>query len=317
MFRTKYFLNPETLLFEKVRLPLRVKIRNGIICVVALLGIAAGGRLLLDKKFDSPRIKYFTERNAELRGTYEQLNDSINAAEMLLADIQLRDDEMYRSVFDMKPIPSSVREAGFGGSENYEGMLFSHNEKIVSNTARKLEKLSTKARIQSKSLEDLYVKAREQQAFISHKPSIQPLSPGDRYWLTSTFGYRRDPFTGAKRMHAGLDMAGNVGLKVYATGDGVVTIARLSLYGYGREIELDHGFGYATRYGHLSKILVTKGEKVKRGQLIGELGSTGRSTGPHLHYEVRYHHKPLNPLYYFYENLSANEFDKITAQVNN
>ena len=118
-------------------------------------------------------------------------------------------------------------------------------------------------------------------------------------------------------MHAGLDMAGNVGLKVYATGDGVVTIAQMSLYGYGREIEIDHGFGYTTRYGHLSKILVKKGEKVKRGQLIGELGSTGRSTGPHLHYEVRYHDKAFNPLYYFYENLSPVEFGEITAQVNN
>ena len=272
---------------------------------------------MLDKKIDSPRIKFFTEKNTELRHSYEKLNKTITSAENVLADIQLRDDELYRSVFDMQPIPSSVREAGFGGSENYEGMLYSRNAKIVSNTARKLEKLSTKARIQSMSLEDLYVKAREQQKFISHKPSIQPLSPGDRYWLTSTFGFRSDPFTGARRMHAGLDMAGDIGLKVYATGDGVVTTAKMSLYGYGREVEINHGFGYASRYGHLSKILVKKGEQVKRGQLIGELGSSGRSTGPHLHYEVRYHDKALNPLYYFFENLSPNEFDKITAQVNN
>ena len=251
-----------------------------------------------------------------LKHSYAELNNAILSAESILKDIQLRDDEMYRSVFNMEPIPGSVREAGFGGSENYEAMLFSRNVKIVTNTARKLEKLTTKARIQSKSLTDLYAKAREQQKFVSHKPSIQPLSPGDKFWLTSSFGYRQDPFTGARRMHAGLDMAGNIGLKIYATGDGVVTTARLNVHGYGKEIEIDHGFGYASRYGHLSKILVKQGDKVKRGQLIGELGSTGRSTGPHLHYEVRFHDTPLNPLLYYYEDLSPVEFDKITAQVN-
>ncbi len=317
MFKTKYYLNPDTLLFEKVHKPLRIKIRNGLICFIALVAFAAGSRLMFDKSFDSPRIKYFTEKNQIIKKSYNQLNDSIKMDETLLANIQLRDDELYRSVFDMKPIPSSVREAGFGGSENYEGMLFSQNDRIVSSTARKLEKLSMKARIQSMSLDDLYVKAREQKRFVSHKPFIQPLSPGDRFWLTSTFGYRSDPFTGARKMHAGLDMAGNIGLKVYATGDGLVTTAEYNSSGYGKEIVIDHGYGYTSRYGHLSKILVKRGEKIKRGQLIGRLGDTGRSTGPHLHYEVRYQDKALNPLFYFFEDLSAGEFDKIICQADN
>jgi murein DD-endopeptidase MepM/ murein hydrolase activator NlpD len=317
MFRAKYHLNPETLLFEKVRIPLRKKVRNGVLGFMVMSAVAAGGRLLLDKHFDSPRIKYFTERNQELRNAYSDLNESINGAESVLSDIQNRDDKVYRSVFDMDPIPGSVREAGFGGSENYEGMLLSRKDRIVSTTARKLEKLSMKARIQSKSLTDLYLKATEQQKFISHRPSIQPISPADHYWLTSTFGYRSDPFTGARKMHAGLDMAGNIGLSIYATGDGVVTSAQFNPYGYGREIQINHGFGYSSIYGHLSKILVKKGERIKRGQLIGELGSTGRSTGPHLHYEIRYHDRAINPLYYFYENLSPGEFFKMTAQANN
>ncbi len=317
MFRKKYYLNPDTLLFEKVQKPFQVKVRNGFISIALLLALAAGVRMLLDKDFDSPRIKYFTLQNQELKKEYFRLNDSIRVAEQLLAGIQLRDDELYRSVFDMKPIPSSVREAGFGGSENYEGILYSRNEKVVANTARKLEKLTTKVRIQSMSLKDLYVKAREQQKFVSHKPSLQPLSPGDKFWLTSTFGYRSDPFTGARKMHAGLDMAGDVGLKVYATGDGLVTTAFFNRHGYGREIVIDHGYGYTSIYGHLSKILVKEGERIKRGQLLGELGSTGRSTGPHLHYEVRFHNNALNPLYYFFEDLSPIEFEKITARVNN
>ncbi len=316
MFRAKYYLNPETLLFEKVRKPLRVKIRDGLICFVALAGLASGSRLMFDEHFDSPRIRNFTEENEALKQSYVQLGHEIKSAGELLSDIQLRDDKVYRSVFDMKPIPSSVREAGFGGSENYEGILFSRNEKVVSNTARQLEKLATKARIQSMSLNDLYQKAKEQQKFLSHKPSMQPLSPGDKFWITSTFGYRRDPFNGSRRMHAGVDMAGNIGLKVYATGDGTVTIAEYNFHGYGREVAIDHGYGYSTRYGHLSKIYVKRGEKVKRGQLIGELGSSGRSTGPHLHYEIRYKNRALNPMYFYYEDLLPSEFDKITAMVN-
>ena len=189
------------------------------------------------------------------------------------------------------PFPGQSVKLVLGVPKIMKACLLSRKERIVSNTARKLEKLSTKARIQSKSLADLYQKATEQQKFISHRPSLQPISPADRYWLTSTFGYRSDPFTGAKRMHAGLDMAGNTGLSIYATGDGTVVSAHFNAYGYGREIEIDHGFGYTTVYGHLSKILVKKGDRIKRGQLIGELGSTGRSTGPHLHYEVRYNDK--------------------------
>jgi murein DD-endopeptidase MepM/ murein hydrolase activator NlpD len=166
--------------------------------------------------------------------------------------------------------------------------------------------------IQSNSLNDLMNIAIEKQRYLAHIPSLQPISPSDKYWLTSTFGLRFDPFTKGRRFHQGIDLAGQTGLKIYATGEGKITLAQKDK-GYGNEIVIDHGYDFKTRYAHLHKMHVKKGDVVKRGQLIGELGSTGRSTGPHLHYEVLYKSKAVNPLYYFYENLSPEEFTQLTV----
>lgn len=311
MRRKKFYFNKETLQYEKLQKPLKRKIRDGFIYVAALSVIFIGARLLIDKKFTSPKVNYFTQENTELREAYSQLNSKINLAEGYLYDIQKRDDIVYRSVFELDPIPASVREAGFGGNEDYFSNLFSRDAQFVKETAQKLDELSTKVKVQSVSLTDLYRKAKEQSLLLERKPTIQPISPGDRFWLTSTFGIRWDPFTRNRRMHHGIDMAGQIGLNIYATGAGVVEVAGYNRHGYGNEVIVNHGFGYRTIYAHLEEILVNVGDKVKRGQLVGELGSTGRSTGPHLHYEIRKDNRPVNPMYFFYENLSAAEYDKI------
>jgi murein DD-endopeptidase MepM/ murein hydrolase activator NlpD len=313
MFRERYYFDRNTLRFEKVKKPLKRKLRDGLIYFTILSLIAIGFRIVYDEHFTSTKLKRMAEKNEMLKAGYSLLNNEILQAEKLLTGIQIRDDKVYRSVFNMDPIPGSVREAGFGGSESYYHLLFSRNAPIVTNTAKKLEKLLTKARIQSLSLNDLVVLARKQQQFLSCRPSIQPISPQDNFWLTSTFGMRFDPFTKRKKYHHGLDLAGDVGLKIYATGDGKIVTTHHSNSGYGNEVVIDHGFGYVTRYAHLSKILVKKGEVVTRGQQIGKLGSTGRSTGPHLHYEVLFNSKPVNPMYYYYEDLSGDEFQKMVA----
>lgn len=272
-----------------------------------------GARITVDESYASFKVKYFTEVNKELRDDYAQLNNRINLAENILGELQKRDDKVYRSVFDLEPIPSSVREAGFGGSEKYYPQLYTRDIDFVSNTAQKLDQLSNKVKVQSLSLSHLYLKAQEQQLILMQKPSISPISPADEVWLSSSYGYRKDPFTNFKRMHHGIDLAGEVGIKIFATGNGICELAKANRYGYGKEIIIDHGFGYTTIYAHLNKIYVKEGETVKRGQLIGELGNTGRSTGPHLHYEVWENNKPVNPIYFFYENLSPLEYLEIAS----
>jgi murein DD-endopeptidase MepM/ murein hydrolase activator NlpD len=317
MLRTKYYLNTETLRFEKVRHPLRKKLLNTSFYFVILLIIASGLRLGFDKIAESPKVVIYTEKNKELKSAYDFLMNEISRAEGLLTDLQERDVRLYRSILELNPIPQSIREAGFGGSENYRDFLMSRSDEKVVTTARQLEKLFTKVKIQSISLNDITDIAKMQKALIAGRPSLHPISPAETVWLSSSFGYRFDPFHRGRRMHQGIDLAGNPGIKIYASGDGKVVDAAMSRQGYGREVYIDHGFGYTSRYAHLLKIHVKSGQQVKRGQLIGELGNTGRSTGPHLHYEVRLHDKALNPMYFFFENLTASEYSEIIAQVSN
>lgn len=313
MFKGNYYFNNETLRFERSRTPVRRKVVNALIYMSIMVVLATGLRLLTDIVFSSPKLKYLSLRGNELRDEYRSLNNIISKSEFYLSEIQKRDDRMYRSVFDLDPVPASVREAGYGGTDIYNGDLTSgRSNQLVYNTALKLEKLSNKAKVQSGSLYDLFGKAQSQQKLIASKPSIQPISPGDTFRITSYFGFRWDPFTHNRRMHQGIDLAGETGLKIYATGDGTVISAIDAKNGYGKEVIIDHGFGYITRYAHLNRIDVEMGQRLKRGQYIGRLGSTGRSTGPHLHYEVIYNDRAMNPLLYYYEDLAPGEYELIT-----
>jgi murein DD-endopeptidase MepM/ murein hydrolase activator NlpD len=315
MFKEKYYYNPVTLRFERNNPPFKKKMGDFSLYLVVIVLASVILRVGFDRFLNSPKIGHFSSQNQLLRMEYKQLNDKIARAELLLQEVQKRDDKLYRSVFDLGPVPSSVREAGYGGSEiPYAGLASNGNSDMVNKTAFNLEKLSTKAKVQSGSLVDLYVIAQSQQKLIASKPSIQPLSPADSFRITSSFGFRWDPFTNIRKMHQGLDMAGEIGLKVFATGDGIVISAEDGKNGYGREIIIDHGFGYITRYAHLQKIDVKLGQSVKRGQYLGRLGSSGRSTGPHLHYEVIFENKSVNPMLFYYENLNPVEFNEITAQ---
>lgn len=317
MFRRKYYLNPETLRFERDCKPPRKRLYNTLAGFVLLIIISAALRIGFDYYTDSPKLSYLVEKNQQLKLSYDFLNKEIAKSEGLLSEIQNRDDHFYRAILDLSPIPHSIRDAGVGGSENISDLLLSRSAHFAVATANQLEKLANRVKIQVLSLEDLSDVTYHQQKLIAGKPSIQPISPSDNFWLTSNYGMRLDPFSRTRRFHQGIDLAGRIGLQVYATGDGVIVDASTSRYGYGKEVLIDHGYGYTSRYAHLYKIVVTSGDKVKRGQLIGLLGSTGRSTGPHLHYEVRYNDKALNPMYYFYEDLSPEEYSEIVAQTIN
>jgi murein DD-endopeptidase MepM/ murein hydrolase activator NlpD len=314
MIREKYIFNPETLRFERDIPSLRKKITDLTLYLAIIILIAAGLRISFDNLLQLPKIGHFSTQNQKLRSEYNQLNEKIAIAELLLQEVQKRDDKVYRSVFDLGPLPGSVREAGFGGSEvPFGGLASNGNSEMVNKTASELEKLSTKVKVQSGYLFDLYIKAQSKQKLIASKPSIQPISPADSFRITSSFGFRWDPFTNKRRMHQGLDLAGEVGLKIFATGNGIVISAEDGKNGYGKEVIIDHGFGYISRYAHLQRIDVKLGQTIKRGQYLGRLGSTGRSTGPHLHYEIIYDNKTVNPRLFYFENLNPLEFSTITT----
>ncbi len=311
MFGRKYRINPETLRIEQARLPLRKRLFLGSVVLVFILATAIGMRILFDQHAKSPRLVYHERNNVQLRNEYQQLLAEIQQDEQMLENFRIKDDRFYRSIFGLDPLPQSIREAGTGGSEMFPSLNAISDPEIVRSAFGELENIRMKATIQLSSFEDLEAAARHNQELLACKPLLQPISPADQYWLTSTYGYRKDPFTKQRRAHFGIDLAGQHGLEVHAAGDGIVQLSEHSRYGYGNEVIIKHGFGYSSRYAHLQDIKVKPGEKVKRGQVIGTLGSSGRSTGPHLHYEIHLNGKTINPIYYYFENISADEYARI------
>lgn len=314
MFGRKYYINPETLRFEERKLTPIKRLRNAFFIGSGLLILALVMRVGYEQYAKSPRLVYYENKNDELRSEYKMLNSLIQLDELHLAELKRKDDRFYRSILGLAPLPSSIREAGTGGSPRHSALQSISDPEMVIDVIAKLDKVFTKARIQSNSFEDLEERAIKNQALIACKPSIQPISPEDKFWMTSTFGYRSDPFTKRRTNHRGIDLAGPYGLDIHSTGEGIVITAEYNRHGYGREVIVDHGFGYKSRYAHLQEITVEKGDKVKRGQLIGKLGSTGRSTGPHLHYEVQFNRKAINPLYCFFEDITPKEYKIISGR---
>ena len=316
MLGRKYYINPETLRFERVRLSTRQWIRYSFIFTIGLIALAVLLRYGFERFYPTPRQLIYERFNATLRSDYLALNANLQEVEFKLTELKNRDDRLYRSILSLDPVPASIREAGTGGAEPYVMLRNLSEPDMVRDIFKKIDKISNRMQIQSSSLERVYDEAVVNQQYLACKPSIQPISPADHFWMTSTYGYRCDPFTKRRTPHRGIDLAGPYGLAIYATGDGTVISACYSTYGYGKEVLVDHGFGFTSRYAHMRDILVTPGQKLKRGEPLGTLGSTGRSTGPHLHYEVRQNGRTVNPMYFFYENLSPLEYAKLTARVN-
>lgn len=314
MFSRKYRINPETLRYEEAVLPAGKRLVVGALAIAVLLGTAVGMRALYDQHAKSPRLVYHEKKNAQLRSEYDALSSNLQQDEQLLADFRRKDDRLYRSIFGMDPLPYSIREAGTGGAVMYTSLQSISDPNVVVDAYDKIDKVLMKARIQSSSFNDLEEAAIHHNQLLASKPLINPISPANRTWLTSSFGYRTDPFTKTRRLHNGIDIAGRAGMEIHATGDGLVKIAEYNRHGYGKEVLIDHGYGYTTRYAHLQDILVKRGERVKRGEVIGTLGSSGRSTGPHLHYEVRYNNRAINPMHHYFENLTPGEYDLIAKR---
>jgi len=237
----------------------------------------------------------------------------MNQVSAILENMQNRDDNIYRTIFEAEPIPDNIRKAGFGGEDRYKDLKGYDNTELMKNTTTRLDVISRQLYIQSKSFDELILLAKSKEKMLSCLPAIQPVSK-TRCNIVSGFGYRIHPVYKTARMHTGIDFAAKTGTPIYATGDGTVIDPKGNQSGYGIVCIINHGFGFQSLYGHMSKMIVRPGDKVTRGQVIGFVGSTGLSVAPHCHYEIIKNGVKINPVNYFYNDLTPQEYEKVIEQ---
>lgn len=310
----KYVFNPKTLSFDRFVEPVVNKVGRVVVFLLSTFVFAIGIVALVFLFFGSPKEKMQAREIEYMRLQYQILEDRMNHMEVIVEDLQERDNDVYRVIFEADPITSSVRQSGFSRPDRYEDLLGYKNSDIVMEVAGKLDTLASQLYYQSISYDEVFEMARNKAEMLSCIPAIIPIKESDIKQISSYFGYRTDPVYKVTKYHSGMDFAASPGTDVYATGDGVVEKVESNYWGYGNIITLDHGYGYKTQYAHLKKFAVKKGQKVKRGQLIGYVGSTGKATGPHLHYEVLKNNDQVDPLHYFFNDLSPEQYEKILEQ---
>ena len=261
----------------------------------------------------TPKEKILKRENSNLALKMELLERRIYESLGTLDEIQQRDNHIYRAIFEADTIPSTLREGGFGGANHYQKYEGFRTSDLLISTATLLDQFTWRTYMQSKSFDEVISLAKNKEQMILCIPAIQPVSVKDLTRISDYFGLRRDPFTRERKLHLGIDFVGPKGINVYSTGNGRVVSAEFSFFGYGNVVVIDHGFGYQTRYAHLQKITVSSGEEVVRGQVIGYLGNSGRSTGPHLHYEVVHRGKPVDPINYF-NDMNPEEYEAMVKK---
>jgi len=311
MPRTKYIFNETTQTYEPLKRSASQHIFRISLFLISSIAVATMIFVFSFTLFESPKEKMMDREIAQYKLQYKIMNDRLGRIQSMLDELANKDDNIYRVIFDAEPIPKSVRQAGYGGANRYDKLEGYENSILLKQTAEKLDKIASEIYVQSKSFDDVYKLAREKEKMLRSIPAIQPVKSTDLKRISSYFGYRIDPIYKVKKFHYGVDFSSTKGSPVFATGDGVIKKIRHSRRGYGNSIEIDQGYGYKTFYAHLSKILVKRGQKVKRGETIGLVGNTGKSTAPHLHYEVIKNNHKINPIYYFYNDLSPKQFDEM------
>ncbi len=307
----RYVFNSKTLSYEVKKRSKRSRFFRSLMLFAVSLGMAMFYFWLYAYVLDlePPKTALLKKKNAEWCSRVEMLNRKLDESSEALTSLQMRDDDIYRSIFGMNDIPSEVRNAGFGGVNRYAHYDDVDPNGLLKKTAVRIDVLTKKTFVQSKSFDEVAQLSRRAGEMASCIPAIPPMNPDPKkYRFTSQFGYRRDPFTGRSKRHTGVDFAMKPGNPIYSTGDGVVESVKFELFGYGNQVVIDHGFGYKTRYAHLKSVGVAEGMKVKRGECIGLSGNSGRSSGPHLHYEVLYRDSHVNPANYFDLSITPEEY---------
>ncbi len=313
MSKVKYYYDTDTLSYRKIE---RRKGRRFGMILLYVLGMVLSGFLLLlvylnIPAIETPREKIAKRELANMQLQFELLNRKMNEIEEVLANVEERDDNIYRLYFEANPVPDEQRRAGFGGINRYRDLEGFDNSRLIISTSRRMDILTKQLVVQSKSLDEITILAEEKEKLLAAIPAIQPVHNEDLSRMASGYGFRTDPFTKARKFHHGMDFTAPRGTPIFATGDARVAKADNTASGYGNHIVLDHGFGYETLYAHLHKYNVRVGQRVKRGDIIGFVGSTGRSQAPHLHYEVFKDGERINPINFYYGNLTAEEFDRL------
>ncbi len=318
MAKVKYYYDQESLSYRKIEVKNRRKVRNvlAFVTAAALFGVGFMLFLLSTSLLSTPTEISQARELENYKLNYEQLQRKMTHVEEVLEHLQERDNQIYRVVFETNPISEDVRKAGFGGANRYKNLEGFTNSDVIISTTKRLDILSKQMVVQSKSFDEIQRLAVDKEKLLAAIPSIQPIANDDLTRMASGFGWRTDPFTKARRRHKGMDFTAPRGTPVYATSDGTIKRADARSLGYGKHIRVDHGFGYVTLYAHLSGYNVKRGQRVKRGDIIGYVGNTGRSQAPHLHYEIQKDGKAVNPINFYSGDLNPEEFEAMLEAAN-
>lgn len=311
MAKIKYYYDTKTLSYKRIQLSKLEKTKRYLLLFSSSLFLSLAILLVFFQFFDSPKENKLKNEIQNLSTQYKVIDENMRQIEIVLDDIQQRDDNIYRTIFEADPIPKSIRKQGFGGVNRYKKFAGYSNSDIIISTTKKIDQLTKQLYLQSKSFDDIINLTKDKSKMLASIPAIQPVSNKQLSRMASGYGYRIHPIYKTRKMHAGMDFSAKTGTEIYATGDGVISKVRRSKRGYGNHVKINHGFGYETLYAHMSKYIVRKGQKVKRGEVIGYVGNTGTSVAPHLHYEVHKDKRKINPVNFYYNDLNPEEYEKM------
>jgi murein DD-endopeptidase MepM/ murein hydrolase activator NlpD len=309
MKKIKYYYNTNTLRYEKLEVPLRVKLLRVFGFVAAALVTAGLISYVAFQFIGSPKEKILQQQNENLRDRYKQLDNQVQSITQQMQELEKRDNDVYRAIFEANPIPDSARAKELENKLEVATVQGIKDNQLVASIISTLNNLSSRIISQKKSYDEVDNLVKNKAELLSHTPAIQPISNKDLNRVASGYGYRIDPVYKTTKFHAGLDFSAPQGTPIYATANGTVTTSGNSGNGYGNHVIINHGYGYETLYGHMVRVKSRNGQAVKRGEVIGWVGSTGKSTGPHCHYEVHKNGEKINPIYFFFNDLSPEQFD--------
>jgi murein DD-endopeptidase MepM/ murein hydrolase activator NlpD len=311
MKKIKYYYNTNTLRYEKLETPLRVKLLRVFGFIAAALVTAGLISYAAFQFIGSPKEKILEQQNKALKDNYKDLEDDLRSVQQQMKELEKRDNDVYRAIFEANPIPDSARAKELETKQEIAKVEKIKDYQLVASITSTLDNLTNRIAAQKKSYDQVEELVKNKEQLLSHTPAIQPVSNKDLNRIASGFGYRIDPVYKTTKFHAGLDFSAPQGTPIYATANGTVSTAGSTGNGYGNHVIINHGYGYETLYGHMVRVKVRNGQEVKRGEVIGWVGSTGKSTGPHCHYEVHKYGEKIDPIYFFYNDLTPAQFDQL------